>query len=217
MKDIYAQRFTPYERVRKTVLWQILCEEFLQQFVRKDDTIVDIGAGTCEFVNAIRCAQKIAIDLNPETKTYAHAGIEVIQSSTRHLKKILAGRNIDVFFMSNFLEHLDTKEEAFRLLRECFELLSPGGRVLIMQPDIARVGNAYWDFFDHKIPITEKSLVEVLKTVGFTITYTRSPFLPYSTKLRFIPLSPSLFKLYLHLRPLHFIFGKQFFVCGEKR
>lgn len=118
--------------------------------------------------------------------------------------------------MSNLLEHLDTKEDVFRLLHEAYTILKKGGRLLIMQPDIKRVGNSYWDFFDHKVPLTAESLTEALRANNYSINKMYNPFLPYTTKKKFLPLFPILLKIYLKIRPIHYFFGKQFFVCAEK-
>lgn len=213
---LYNTRFNNYERIRKIKLWQVLCEDFLQQFIRKNDCVVDLGAGTCEFINSIRCGKKIALDSSPEAKKHAKKEVEVIIGSVKNIYKLLKNKKPDVIFMSNLLEHLDSKEEAFRLLVESYRILVPKGKLLIMQPDIARVGNAYWDFFDHKIAITQRSLFEALETVGFKISYFKDPFLPYTTKTTFLPLWSFLLRIYLRVRLLHFIFGKQFFVCAQK-
>lgn len=216
IKKLYNTRFTALERVKKQKLWKILCQDFLQQFIKKSDTVVDVGAGQCEFINNISCRKKIVIDINPTTKAFADPDVQVVISSIKHIKKSLCEGSVDVIFMSNLLEHLDSKEEVFRLLYESYLVLRKGGRLLIMQPDIGLVGHAYWDFFDHKVPLTCASLTEVLLANQFRITFLRSPFLPYSTKLKYLPLWPFLFKIYLHVRPLHFFFGKQFFVCAQK-
>lgn len=216
IKRLYERRFTTSERVRKEKLWKILCHEFLQQFIKESDCVVDLGAGRCEFINNISARKKIAIDINHDIKKAAKRDIQVIISSVKHLKNLFKNNNIDVIFMSNLLEHLDSKEDVFRLLNEAYQVLKKGGRLLIMQPDIKLVGHNYWDFFDHKVPITCASLLEVLRADGFKISYLRYPFLPYSTKVKFLPLLLPLLKIYLQLRPLQIIFGKQFFVCAEK-
>ena len=36
----------------------------LSEVDKKNFTVLDIGAGYCEFINNIQCAQKYAIDLN---------------------------------------------------------------------------------------------------------------------------------------------------------
>jgi hypothetical protein len=78
------------------------------------------------------------------------------------------------------------------------------------------VPGAYWDFWDHFIPITELSLSEVLKMKGFSIQSSIPRFLPYSmSNGRTPPLL--LVKLYLKLPPLWPLFGKQFLVVGRKK
>lgn len=216
IKKLYDLRFTSFERVRKNTLWRVLCEEFLQQFIKKTDFVLDVGAGHCEFINNITCGKKVALDINNDIKKFAGKDVRVISASVKVLQDKFRDNSLDIIFMSNLLEHLDSKEEVFRLLNEAYQVLKKGGKLLIMQPDINLVGHTYWDFFDHKVPITCASLLEVLASIKYKIKYLKSPFLPYSTKVRFLPLNPTLLRLYLKLRPLHYIFGKQFFVCAEK-
>ena len=216
VKRLYNSRFTTFERVKKNELWKILCHDFLQKFVNTEDTVLDIGAGNCEFINNIVCNRRIALDLNRDLFKNADKGIETILAPVKNLKKLFNTNSLDVIFMSNFLEHLDTKEEVYRLLLESFQILKKKGRLLIMQPDINLVGGEYWDFFDHKVPITFLSLVEATKTIGFKLKYSRYPFLPYTTKTKFLPLNSLLFKIYLKIRLLQYFFGKQFFLCLEK-
>ncbi len=216
IKKIYETRFTTFERIRKNELWEILCRDYLQKFVKMSDTVVDVGAGHCEFINNIRAGKRIAVDVNSDCRKFAGTNVRVIISSVKQLKKIFPSNSVDIVFMSNLLEHLDNKEDVFRLLSESFEVLKKGGRLLIMQPDISLVGHEYWDYFDHKVPITSSSLVEVLKAIGFKISHLHSPFLPYTTKTRFLPLSPLLLRIYIRLRFIHRFFGKQFFIVVEK-
>lgn len=216
IKKLYDARFTSFERVKKTQLWQILCEDFLQQFVRETDVVLDVGAGQCEFINSIRAGKKIALDMNEDVKKFAARDVKVVVATVKELLDKSNSGSVDVIFMSNLLEHLDSKEEVYRLLTESHMLLRKGGRLLVMQPDIKLVGHAYWDFFDHKVPITTTSLLEALTSIGFSISYLRSPFMPYSTKVKWLPQWPALLRLYLRFRPLQYFFGKQFFVCAQK-
>jgi len=216
IKKLYDNRFTTLERVRKRKLWHILCRHFLQQYIKIDDVILDVGAGQCEFINNIKGGKKIALDINKNISQYADSDVIIKTSSVKHLKNLFPKDSIDVIFMSNLLEHLDNKEEIFRLLNEAFHVLKKHGRLLIMQPDISLVGNSYWDFFDHKVPLTYPSLVEALLANNFNIKDAKYPFLPYSTKAKYLPLWPPFLSLYLKFRPLQILFGKQFFVCAQK-
>ena len=216
VKKLYDTRFTSFERVRKNELWQILCRDFLQRYVYQKDIVVDVGAGNCEFINNIKAQKKYAVDINYDVRKKAAKNVIVKIAPVKFLRNIFPKNTDDVVFMSNLLEHLDSKEDIIRILNESFSVLKKKGRLLIMQPDISLVGHEYWDFFDHKIAITFASLVEVLHAIGFSISDNRYPFLPYSTKVKFLPLWPPLLKIYLKIRPLHYLFGKQFFICAQK-
>jgi general stress protein 26 len=50
---IYKARFSPEERAKKEAIWRVLCSDFFQQYVKPDDTVLDVGAGYCEFINNI--------------------------------------------------------------------------------------------------------------------------------------------------------------------
>ena len=80
--------------------------------------------------------------------------------------------------------------------------------MIVLQPNIRFVGGAYWDFIDHKVALTERSLVEAGgagRLPGRTVI---TRFLPYSTKSR-LPQRPRLVRAYLRF-PLAWRFlGKQ--------
>ena len=215
LHSLYNTRFSVVERIRKQQLWKIFCEDFLQRYVPASSTVLDIGAGTCEFINYIHAKKKYALDLNPATSKHANSDVTVFKLSADKMDKVLRG-TVNVAFMSNFLEHLDNKDVVYQILKKTYRVLSPGAKLLIMQPDIKRAGNQYWDFFDHKTPITAKSLSEALLSVGFSIKQLIDPFMPYSTNISWIPTSVFLLKIYLRFRPLQLLFGKQFFVLAEK-
>lgn len=215
LSEIYNIRFSVFERVRKNELWKTLCTHFLQQFVKKDGSVLDVGAGSCEFINAIHAKKKFALDLNPITKASADTDVTVLTVSAERMNKYFL-RSLDVIFVSNFLEHLENKATVYKILKKSYLALRPGGKLLIMQPDIHRVGNQYWDFFDHTVPLTERSVKEALLSVGFNITNIVAPFLPYTTNTKWLPQSAFLLRLYLKFRLLHYIFGKQFFICAQR-
>jgi predicted SAM-dependent methyltransferase len=74
--------------------------------------------------------------------------------------------SLDVVFTSNFLEHLPDKVHVERTLAQAWRCLKDDGFIICLGPNIKYVPGAYWDFWDHFIPLTELSLSEVLKMKG---------------------------------------------------
>ena len=213
VQSIYERRFADTLAFRRQ-MWEVLCREFFQQHVPTGATVVEIGAGYCEFINHIRAGRKFAVDLNPDTRTHAGADVTVITSSTSRIEPLADGI-ADVVFASNFLEHL-TREDILATLREVRRLLKPDGRFLVLQPNIRYCKEDYWQFFDHITPLCERSLTEALETTGFRVPYVLGRFLPFTTHGR-LPNSIMLLKLYLKLRPAWRIFGQQSFVIATPR
>jgi len=96
-----------------------------------------------------------------------------------------------------------------------FAILRPGGRVLILQPNIRLTGGKYWDFIDHQTALTERSLAEAAMMAGFRTSQVVTRFLPYTTKSR-LPKQPWLVKAYLSFPPIWWLLGKQTLYLGEK-
>lgn len=211
---LYQGRFSKQEVEDKTRIWVVLCRHFFQEYVSPKDTVLDLGAGYCDFINNIQCREKLAVDLNDDTPTLAHSDVTVHQASSTDLA-FQADESVDVVFTSNFLEHLRTKEEALQTFHEVHRILKKGGLFLILQPNIRHVGFEYWDFFDHHIALTDKSLVEGLLIKEFKIKRVISKFLPFTTKSK-IPQHPFLVWLYLKIPLAWWVMGKQSFLVAEK-
>ncbi len=215
LEHVYAHRFSAEERAEKTRLWRILCDDFFSRYVPSDATILDLGAGYCDFVNHVPGAHKIAIDLNPETARAAGPGIEVIAVDLDRVAEVVAPGSVDLAFASNVFEHLRGPEMLLNVLAGVRRTLRPGGRLIIMQPNIAAVGAAFWDFVDHTLPLTHKGMAEALGVSGFEIDECRSRFLPYTTKSR-LPQWPLLVRAYLRLRPAQRLLGKQMLIVARR-
>jgi len=210
---LYRLRFNK-DLSSRNAIWKVLCRDFFQKYIKPEDTVCDLGCGFCEFINNIKAKEKVAIDINPETKKYAAKNVRTIITSSTNLPKRLTSK-ADVVFVSNFFEHLPSREDLVKTLLEIKRILKKEGQVIILMPNIRYVGVAYWDFLDHQLPLSEKSMIEALELNGFKILEKRVKFLPYSTKSK-LPKWPILVRSYLKIKPLHSIFGKQSLIVAVK-
>lgn len=214
IEKLYKDRFGDKERLQKNKIWAVLCDSFFQKYIAEDSTVLDVGAGYCEFINNIQCKEKYAVDVNEDTLEFANPDVKVFKCPSTNLF-FLPDNSLDVVFISNFLEHLKTKEELINSLFEINRVLKTGGSIIILQPNIRYLYKYYWDFFDHYIPLSDKSMTEALQITGFKIEYALPKFLPYTTKSR-IPQNPLLVKIYLKIPLLWKAMGRQMFILGRK-
>ena len=214
LNKIYQTRYPKEAEKKKDEIWKVLCEEFLQKFVRSSDTVLDLAAGHCEFINHIKAREKYAIDIDKRVKRYATKGIRVLIGSATSLPKSLTNK-IDVVFIGCFLEHLPSKEAIIRVFLEVKRALKKGGKLLILNHNIRFSTYNFWDYFDHLTPVSDRSVVEILEALGYKIELCLPKFVPNTIKDR-LQKSPLLVRLYLHLPFLFPIFGKQMFIVAHK-
>jgi len=215
LASIYRRRFSGPELRRRNAVWRALCRSFFQRFVAADATVVDVGAGYCEFINNIECRHRVAVDAGELTAEFAAPDVEVHRAAATDLRGIPAA-SADVVFMSNLLEHLPDKRAVQAAVAEVERVLRPGGRFLILQPNVRFAYREYWDFFDHQVPLSDRSLVELLELSGFEVERVIPRFLPYTTKSA-VPQHPWLVGLYVRVPLLWRLLGKQAFVAARKR
>ena len=212
LKKIYETRFAGRAELRERV-WRELAR-FFGRWIPRDATVLDLGCGYCEFINALQCGKKIAMDLNPDAERYASSEVSVLQQNCAQPWGV-PSESLDVVFSSNFFEHLPSKPDLEQTLGEAHRALRRGGRLIAMGPNIKYLPGKYWDLFDHYLPLTELSLSEVLKKCGFTIEYCRDRFLPYTMSNRREYPTWTL-QAYLSLPVAWRFFGKQFLVVASK-
>jgi ubiquinone/menaquinone biosynthesis C-methylase UbiE len=153
------------------------------------------------------------VDINPDLRLYADPDVEIVLSSASRMEPI-PDNSVNVVFASNFFEHLE-RNEIVLTFREVHRILVPGGKFMVLQPNIRFCAKDYWMFFDHVTPIDDRAFVEGLEINGFEALEVISRFLPYTTKSR-LPKALFLVRLYLRLRFAWRIFGQQSFILGRK-
>lgn len=185
-------------------VWRAIAE-----YVRRDapsvDTLVELGAGYCDFSNAFPAKKKIAFDLNPEMRAFAERDVELrIEDATR-LPGVPAG-SVDLVFASNFLEHLGG-EELDTLLPRCREVLAADGRLILIQPNHRLCAEHYFDDPTHQTVFDDANIAVWLgmhglvprrivpgllpfsmngrlpKTYVLTAAYLRSPWRPLAAQM----------------------------------
>jgi SAM-dependent methyltransferase len=212
LKDAYRRRFRDTIEYRRRV-WEILCEDFFDRLVGPQDTVLDLGCGYGWFVNAVRCGRKIAMDLNPDSAAHLAPGIRSLVADCSRRWPVDSG-SLDVVFTSNFFEHLPTKEALTATLLEAHRCLRPDGRLVALGPNIRFLSDVYWDFYDHHIALSDRSVCEAVETSGFAVERVIPRFLPYTMVSSRPPLA--FVRTYLRVPFLWRFFGKQFLVVARK-
>lgn len=215
LNSIYDLRHTSKLNRERALIWKCVIQAHLQDLIPANATVLDLGAGDCLVINNINASQKIAVDLGPRTKAAANDDVRVLLTSSTNLSA-QADSTVDVVFTSNFFEHLPSKEDLMKTLNETWRVLRPGGSLIVIMPNIRFVGNAYWDYLDHHLALSDRSLAEALMLANFSIKRVTPRFIPYTIVNSRLPRWRPLVRTYLRWPFLWRIFGKQMFVVATR-
>ncbi len=213
LQQEYQRRFVNIAQYRRRV-WRILVKSYFQAKVGTNRDILDLGCGWGEFINQIEANRKYAMDLNPDAAEYLDQDTQFLHQDCSQAWP-LPDDALDLVFTSNFLEHLLSKESLSDTLSEAYRCVKPGGQIICLGPNLRYTGGAYWDFFDHHLPLTDASMSEILELKGFQVTTCVPRFLPYTmANGRQPPLWTV--SVYLSLPFVWQFLGKQFLVIASK-
>jgi SAM-dependent methyltransferase len=211
---LYRNRFSQTGIDRRVRVWKVLCRYFFDRRVPKGATVLDLACGYGEFINNVSAGRKIAVDINPDAAQHLHPDVAFFNVTANDLS--LVGRGVaDVVFTSNFLEHLHSKRECDMVLSAVLDVLKPGGRFIVMGPNIRYAYRDYWNFYDHYLPLSDLSLAEGLVVAGFQIEERVARFLPFTMAGK-APTHDLLIRAYLALPIAWRVMGKQFLLTGVK-
>jgi SAM-dependent methyltransferase len=211
---IYRRRFDEADRAAKAAVWRVVVADGLQRWIPTGAAVLDVGCGYGEFLNHVRAARRIGVDINPDSRAALERGIEFHGGDVRELS-FLPDASVDVVFTSNLLEHLPSKHDVELLLREARRVLRRGGHLIALGPNLRFLPGVYWDFWDHLTPITDRSLVEVLESLELRAIDVIPRWLPYTT-CSALPRAPWMVKLYLRVPLLWRFLGGQFLIRAQK-
>lgn len=200
------------EHPAREIVWRVVASH-LAPLVPESGAVVELGAAYCHWINNIRAARRVAVDLWTDLPRYAGPGVESAVGDVRALLPRMDADTFDVALASNVLEHL-TADDAGTVAKEVWRVLKPGGRFVLVQPNFRYAWRQYFDDYTHRSVFTDVSLPNMLKSKGFVVRRVEPRFLPYSMRDTRVPLTAWMVRAYL-LSPLKPMAG-QMLVVAEK-
>lgn len=212
LEEQYRRRFAAEAEARRAT-WRVLVDAWFSRYLVGVEAVLDLGCGWGEFINHARALRRYALDLNPDARTHVDPQVQLfVQPASARWP--LSDASLDLVFTSNFLEHLPDRSAVRATLREARRCLRRNGRIVCLGPNVRCAPGRYWDFFDHVVPLSDRSLVEVLELTGFAPEEVVARFLPWSMAGR--PAPPAwMIHMYLRVRPVWHVLGRQFLVVAR--
>jgi SAM-dependent methyltransferase len=209
---LYKYRFRDVEQGRREDVWRAVAPMIYERLGRPA-RVLDPAAGRREFIDAVPSPERWAVDAVDHAEGGVREGTRVIVSEIMDAELPLD--YFDGIFVSNFLEHLLSQEAVAEFLEKMRSCLAPGGRIAVMGPNFRHCAREYFDFADHTVILTERSVAEHLYAAGLQPLAVHDRFLPYTFTGR-LPSHPALARAYLRLPLAWRLLGKQFLVIGER-
>lgn len=162
----------------RTVVWGVIADH-LARWIPESASVLELGAGYCDWINHVRAATRVASDVWPDVARHAAPGVEArVLDAGRDLHS-LPDASFDVVLASNLLEHFEP-DAAAALVHQVHRVLTPGGRFLAVQPNFRYAYRSYFDDYTHRSVFTDVSLPALLRASGFEIDHVDPKLAPYS-------------------------------------
>ena len=165
LPEIYDARFDDQEAAAKDAIWREIVR-FLQRYIDKSAPIMDLACDRGHFIRWVRGSERWASDIR-DVRAALPDDVQFVQSSGLDL----AADRPERLLRHGLHEQLSRtpRARAMPSSTSCASPASccrPSGRVIVLQPNIRLIGGRYWDFIDHKVALTERSLVEAAELAG---------------------------------------------------
>jgi SAM-dependent methyltransferase len=177
--------------------------------------VLEIGAGYCDWINNVAGTKRVAVDIWPEVVRHAKKGVEALVLDVSRDLPTLGTAAFDVVLASNILEHFEPGVAA-SVVDDIGRLLSPGGRLLVIQPNFRYASRHYFDDYTHRSVFTDVSLPNLLRAHGFAIARVERRFLPYSMRGTKLPIRPWTVRAYLR-SPFRPMAGQMLVIARSER
>jgi SAM-dependent methyltransferase len=209
---LYAHRFKNIDQVSRNNVWKVV-SQYVYKIANSPERVLDPACGIGEFINYCPAQEKWAADFGMDGSSL-FGDIKFFSGSFLTLE--LPDNYFNLIYLSNVLEHLDSQYAVNEFLLKAKEKLSVGGRLVIMGPNFKYCSDEYFDCADHTTILTHISMEEHLVTAGFQVELNVGRFIPYSFRSR-LPAYGFTTKIYLKLRFIWPLLGKQFLLVGVKK
>lgn len=140
-------------------------------------SVLDLACGRGIFLDLLREAgiQGVGVDQNrravEECRSRGLDRVELGDLFAHLQREIAAGTHHDGVFCSHLVEHL-TGQRAAELVGSCAALLAPGGRVVIVTPNVANLKvwtKVFWLDPTHERPYPRAILEAMMEEAGLTV------------------------------------------------
>ena len=212
LPELYDARFDEREISRKDDVWREIVA-YLERYIDPAGPTLDVACDRGHFIRFVTTPERWATDIR-DMRAALPTDIRFVQGSGLDLAKLLPNGHFGTVFMSNYLEHLESSDAVIDQLRVVRALLRPGGRVIVLQPNIRLVGPRYWDFIDHRVALTERSLARGGRARGPADRRADHP-LPAVFDEGPAAHGPAAGARLSRLRPAWWVLGKQTLFVGE--
>jgi SAM-dependent methyltransferase len=179
----------------RRIVWSAVAHH-LAAYVPPQAAVLEIGAGYCDWINHVRAARRVAVDIWPELPAFAAAGVEPVVLDVSTDLQSLGASSFDVVLASNLLEHFQPAV-AESVVAGVACVLRRGGCFVVVQPNFRYAWRQYFDDYTHRSIFTDVSLPALLRAHGFRIVEVRPKFLPYSMRGARVPITSFLVRAYL--------------------
>ena len=160
----------------RAIVWRVIAEH-LGRWIPAGADVLEIGAGYCDWINQVRAARRVAVDVWPDVARHAAPEVEALTLDVGEQLRTLGERAFDVVLASNVLEHFEPAVAA-GVVGDVAALLRPGGRFIVIQPNFRYAWRHYFDDYTHRSVFTHVSLAALMRSEGFGVELVRARFLP---------------------------------------